>query len=129
MLTKRGWSRCQRALGLGVLFAVLGWAEIAAAGSLHVRESAPAAQAIIHGRHAEYVIRFDGLVDHAASRIEIVQAGRVIQSLPPLLDSAADVLFASGEVPAPGRYVLHWQARSAVDGIVSDGDIPFTVAP
>ena len=93
-----------------------------------VRESRPAAEAIIHGRHAEYVIRFDGPVDHAASRLQIMQAGRVIQSLTPLMDSAVDVLFASGEAPSPGRYVLHWETRS-VDGDKSSGDIPFAVAP
>jgi hypothetical protein len=101
----------------------------AEAGSLHVLSSSPVAQAIIGARHAEYVVRFDGLVDHAASRVEIMRLGHVIQSLPSLLNAAPNVLYASGEVPAPGQYVLHWQARSAVDGTLSDGDIPFTVAP
>ncbi len=104
------------------------WPHVAAARSLHVRDSVPASEAIIHGRHAEYVIRFDGPVDHVASRMEIVQSGRVVQSLVPRVDSAVDVLFASGEVPAAGRYVLHWRAVSA-DGEVSNGDIAFSVAP
>jgi methionine-rich copper-binding protein CopC len=95
---------------------------------LHVRQSTPAAEAIISGRHAEYVIRFDGPVDHAASRMQITMDGRVIQSLTPRLDSAVDVLFASGMAPAQGKYMLHWEARSP-DGDVSSGDIPFSVAP
>lgn len=93
-----------------------------------VRTSSPVAQAIIHGRHAEYVIRFDGPVDHQASHMQITQSGKVIQSLTPLLDSAADVLFAGSEVPVPGHYLLHWEARSS-DGDNSFGDIPFSVAP
>jgi methionine-rich copper-binding protein CopC len=112
-----------------LLVALIAWSHAATAGTLHVRESVPTADAIIHGRHAEYVIRFDGPVDHIASRMEIMQSGRVVQSLTPLGDSAVDVLFASGEAPAPGRYVLRWQARSVADGTVSDGSIPFSVEP
>jgi methionine-rich copper-binding protein CopC len=112
-----------------LLAALIMWSHAAAAGPRHVRESMPTADAIIHGRHAEYVIRFDGPVDHIASRMEIMQSGHVVQTLTPLGDSAVDVLFASGEAPAPGRYVLHWQVRSVDDGMVSDGSIPFSVEP
>ena len=108
---------------------LLTWAQMAVAGSLHMRDIVPGADAIIHGRHAEYVIRFDGPVDHTASHIEIIQSDQVVQSLTPLGDSAVDVLFASGEAPPPGRYLLRWQARSVVDGTVSSGSIPFSVAP
>jgi methionine-rich copper-binding protein CopC len=101
---------------------------VADAGPLHVLESSPAAETMINGRHAEYVIRFDKPVDHYASRMEIVQSGRVVQTLTPRYDSAPDVLFASGETPAPGDYTLRWQARSPEDGVTSEGDIPFSVA-
>jgi len=43
-------------------------------------------------------------------------------------DSAVDVLFASGAAPPPGNYTLHWKATSA-QGEVTEGSIPFTVAP
>jgi methionine-rich copper-binding protein CopC len=100
----------------------------AASAPLHVRQSNPAAEAVIQGRHAEYFIRFDGEVDHAASRLEITRSGQLVQTLTPRMDSAVDVLFASGEVPAPGKYILHWQAV-AVNGETFSGDIPFSVAP
>jgi methionine-rich copper-binding protein CopC len=112
-----------------VVAAILLSSAVADARALHVRESTPAAEAIITGRHAEYVIRFDGLVDHRASRLEITQSGRVVQKLVPLDDSAPDVLFASGEAPRPGKYVLRWRAISAADGVASNGDIRFSVAP
>ena len=112
-----------------VVAAILLSPAVADARALHVRESTPAAEAIITGRHAEYVIRFDGLVDHRASRMHIMQSGRVLQTLVPLGDSAPDVLFASGEAPRPGKYVLRWRAISADDGIASNGDIRFSVAP
>ena len=101
---------------------------LASARTMHVRQSQPTAEAIIHGRHAEYVIYFDGPVDHAASRLQITQSGKLVQALVPRLDSAVDVLFADGETPPPGHYMLHWEARSA-DGDTSAGDIPFGVAP
>jgi methionine-rich copper-binding protein CopC len=103
-------------------------AGVAEGRTLHVRESTPAAETIIRGRHAEYVVRFDGPVDHAAAHMQITQAGHVVQSLVPLADSAPDVLFASAEVPPPGAYHLHWQVTSPEDGVTTEGDIPFSVA-
>src|ERR1700735_2522388 len=75
-------------------------------------------------QYAIYIVRFDGPVDHVQSRLEIVRNGHVVEVLHPLLDSAADVLFASASAPEPGDYVLHWSVRS-VDGDGSDGMIPF----
>jgi methionine-rich copper-binding protein CopC len=93
-----------------------------------VLSSSPVAEAIIQGRHAEYAVRFDGPVDHRSCRLLITQSGKVIQSLPLRLDSAPDTLFAQGEAPPPGKYTLHWETRS-MDGEMSSGDIPFSVAP
>jgi copper resistance protein C len=100
---------------------------LAVARPVHMTDSQPKAETIIHGDHAEYVVRFDGPVNHDASRLEIVQDGHVKQSLRPLKDSAVDVLFAAGAVPQAGRYGLHWTAVSA-DGETTSGEIPFTVA-
>jgi methionine-rich copper-binding protein CopC len=65
-------------------------------------------------------------VNHYASRLEIVQDGRVVRTLRPLQNAAVDVLFAAAPVPAPGRYYLRWMAISG-DGDQSSGEIPFTV--
>ncbi len=67
----------------------------ALARPMHVLASTPAAEAIMHGSNVQYVVRFDGPVDHAQSRLEILRDGQVVKRLNPLLDSAADVLFAS----------------------------------
>ena len=115
-------------LGLGAFVAIVAADNGAFARKLSVRDSNPAPEAIIHGRHTEYVIRFDGPVDHLASRIEIVSSDRMVQQLAPLADSAVDVLFASGETPSPGRYTLRWHAISS-DGDASVGEIPFRVEP
>jgi methionine-rich copper-binding protein CopC len=102
------------------------WCGLAAVRALYVRHSAPTAETIIHGDHAQYVIRFDGPVNHFASHMEITQGTNVVETLTPLDVSAVDVLFASGAVPRPGRYLLHWEAVSA-DGDTTKGDIPFNV--
>jgi methionine-rich copper-binding protein CopC len=100
----------------------------AAARPMHVRESLPAAEAIVSGRTAQYVIRFDSWVDHVASRIEITASGRVVETLVPNGESEPDRLVATAPALPPGRYQLHWRARSVPDGEFSEGYIAFTVA-
>ena len=121
--------RCLSTFGIRLSLMTLAlWPSLVTARSLQMRESRPSAEAVIQGRHAEYVIYFDGPVDHAASRLQITQSGRLVQELHPRLNSAVDALFASGEAPPAGQYFLHWEARS-MDGDVSQGDVPFSVAP
>jgi len=102
------------------------WAGPAAADAVRLRESTPAAEAIVQGRNAQYIVRFSGPVNHGASLLEIVQGDRTLHQMKPRLDSEPDTLYAEAGTPPPGRYVLRWQARSAT-GHVSRGDIPFTV--
>ena len=102
------------------------WSGTAAARPVHATQSSPAAETILHGNRAQYVVRFDGPINHLASRLEITQNGKVVQVLHPLGDSAVDVLFANDTVPAAGRYMLHWEAVSAT-GDRTVGDIPFSV--
>jgi methionine-rich copper-binding protein CopC len=101
---------------------------LAEARPLHVRESYPAAEMILDGRNAQYIVRFDGWVDHAASRLDIIANGKIVETLVPTGDSEPDVLAASSSVLASGRYHLHWRAKSVPDGDFSDGLIAFTVA-
>jgi hypothetical protein len=114
-------------LAIAILSAALNPVGGARADPLYVRDSVPAFEGFVQGRHVEYVVRFNRLIDHSSARIEIRQSGRVVQPFPAFLDSAPDVLFASGEAPVPGRYILRWQARSSIDGTISSGEIPFSV--
>ena len=99
----------------------------AIAQPMRMVESFPGAQAVVDGRNAQYSVRFDGLVDHRASRLFITQDGHVVETLKPLLAAASHVLFASAPALPPGGYELHWSARSMADGSVTEGSIPFTV--
>ena len=112
--------------GLGLLFLPI-TLHGAIAKPMRMVESYPGAQAVVDGRNAQYSVRFDGLVDHRASRLFITQNGRVVETLNPLLAAAPEVLFASAPVLPPGDYELHWSARSVADGSLTEGSIPFTV--
>ena len=114
--------------GSAILALLLVSTEAASARPMHVLASTPAAEAIMHGTNAQYIVRFDGPIDHAQSRLEILRDGQVVERLHPLLDSAVDVLFASAPALEPGHYVLHWTAKSIPDRDDSDGMIPFSVA-
>jgi len=115
-------------LGTGVLTLMFAACGLAEARPLHVHDSSPAAEAIVDGRNAQYVVRFDGWVDHGASQMEITENGKIVEPLVPTRDSEPDVLAASATALPPGRYQLHWHAKSVPDGDFSDGFIPFTVA-
>jgi methionine-rich copper-binding protein CopC len=95
----------------------------------HMVASTPAAETIMHGRNMQYIVRFDAPVDHVQSRLEILRDGNVVETLHPRVDSAPDVLFASAPAPAPGSYALHWTVKSMADQEISEGTIPFSVAP
>jgi methionine-rich copper-binding protein CopC len=99
----------------------------ALAEPMRMVESFPGAQAVVDGRNAQYSVRFDGLVDHRASRLFITQDGHVVENLKPLLAAAPQMLFASAPDLPPGGYELHWSAKPVADGSVTEGSIPFTV--
>jgi hypothetical protein len=103
---------------VAVLFVLCGTAQ---ARSLQVRESYPITDAIVNGRSVQYIVRFDGLVDHAGSRLEILADEKVVASLAPTVDSEPDVLAGTAPLLAPGQYQLHWHAKSVPDGDFSDG--------
>jgi hypothetical protein len=90
--------------------------------------SLPVAKTVIQDKNAQYVVRFDTVVDHHASRLAIIKEGHVIRTLQPLLRSDTKSLTASASRLPPGDYELHWSARSA-SGEINEATISFTVAP
>jgi methionine-rich copper-binding protein CopC len=103
--------------------------QTAHARQMQVMSSYPMAEAEIDGRNAQYSVRFDGPVDHRASKLYITQNGQVIRELHPLLDSAPDVLFSSTPRLPAGSYELHWEARSMPDGDFTNGSLAFKIRP
>jgi methionine-rich copper-binding protein CopC len=114
-------------IALAVLVALLLGGAPAWSASMQVMESLPAAHAVMDGTQTEFFVRFDGPVDHNASRFQIVRDGVVVQTLRPRLSSQPNVLYSGVRRLEPGSYVLHWNTRSMRDQEAAAGDIEFTV--
>ena len=114
-------------LGFPVLGTVL-LLGISSGRAMQMTESFPAAKTVVEGRNAQYVVRFDALVNHRLSQLTITQHGHLVRRLQPLLRSDPEALAASAPRLPPGDYELHWSARS-MSGETSDGSVPFTVRP
>jgi len=115
-------------LGARALIVMAVTCGLAEARPLHVRHSFPAAEAILDDRNAQYIVRFDGWIDHGASQMGVTENGKIVEPVVLTQDSEPDVLAASASALPPGRYQLHWHAKSVPDGDFSDGFIPFTVS-
>jgi len=101
---------------------------LALARAMLITASFPSAQQVVDTQNAHYSVRFDGPVDHRQSSMSITGTdGKLVGTLHPLLDSATDVLFATGLRLPAGDYQLHFSVRSVPDGEVSSGYVPFTV--
>ena len=115
------------ALALLSCIGVLGLQTTAWAQNIDVMESHPSAQAVIGGVSSEFFVRFNTPVDHIRSRLVIKRGNDIVETLPPRLESAPDVLFARAPTLPPGDYILHWQVKSVSGQDTVQGDIPFTV--
>lgn len=70
-------------------------------------------------------LRFNSRLDRLRSRLTLTGPDKS-QVVLPLLDGPDD-LIAAAVTLAPGAHVLRWQVL-AVDGHITRGDLPFTVA-
>jgi hypothetical protein len=93
-----------------------------------VVSSQPAANAVVHDKTVAVVVRFNSRIDPARSRLLLVRADGTSTTLALEDAPSADTLTATAGALAPGAYRLRWQVL-AIDGHITRGDIPFTVAP
>lgn len=103
-------------------------------GAAHalVTGSSPAAQARLRESPAEAVVRFNSRIDPSRSQLLIAPlrdgAGGTADERPLDLLPGPDTELRAALPPlAPGRWRLRWQVL-ALDGHITRGDIPFTVA-
>lgn len=92
-------------IGARVLIAMLAIGAAAEARLLNARYSSPAARSTLDGHNTQYVIRFDGWVDHESSRLEVIENEKLVQSLAPVLDSEPDALAASVPILPAGEAI------------------------
>jgi copper resistance protein C len=114
------------AAGLGS--AGLGLGSTAARAHAIVVASQPAAGAVVPGKTVAVVVRFNSRIDPVRSRLLLVRADGTSTTLELADAQNPDTLAATVGELAPGSYRLRWQVL-AVDGHITRGDIPFTVAP
>ena len=72
-------------------------------------------------------LRFNSLIDVKRSRLLLIGADQRERGVPMAEGDRGDVVVAHAEV-RPGPNVLRWQVL-AIDGHITRGDVPFTVAP
>jgi methionine-rich copper-binding protein CopC len=97
------------------------------AGAMRALETSPAARSIMDGNRQEFILRFQGPVDHAGSSLSVLQDDRVVRKLQPRLGASPNTLFAIAGGLAPGAYTLRWVAKSHRSGTMIEGGLDFTV--
>jgi copper resistance protein C len=101
---------------------------IAARAHAIVVASQPAAGAVVQGKSVAVMVRFNSRIDPVRSRLLLVRADGSSTALALADAQNPDTLAATVGELAPGSYRLRWQVL-AIDGHITRGDIPFTVAP
>ena len=90
--------------------------------------SSPAPKAVVPGPDVAVKLDFNSRIDKPRSIIELIGPDAKSQHLPISDTSDAGTLATEAKGLAPGAWRLRWQVLS-VDGHITRGDIPFTVAP
>lgn len=111
-------------------FAALAWVVLAASPALAhaiIVEATPAVGAVLHAGTIDVRLRFNSRIDHHRSRLMVLDAIGKETAVATDDNTPADVITAHISNLAPGQYRLRWQVL-ALDGHITRGDIPFSVA-
>jgi len=111
---------------LAVLFLGLVAAPLPAAAHAILMDSVPAVNATAKGPDIAIDLRYNSRIDHKRSRLTLTLPDQSQQVLPIEIDGPDDRLDTKATLP-PGVYTLRWQVL-AIDGHITRGDVPFTVA-
>lgn len=90
--------------------------------------SSPAPKAVVQGPDMVVKLGFNSRIDKARSLIDLIGPDTTSRHLSLSETSDDGTLSAEAKGLAPGAWRLRWQVLS-VDGHITRGDIPFTVAP
>ena len=109
---------------LSLLFAGL-WALPAHAHAILI-DSTPAIHSSVLAGHAAMTLKFNSRIDRQRSRLTLIAPNKTQTKLPIADDGPPDIITTNADL-APGDYTVRWQVL-AVDGHITRGDVPFTVA-
>jgi copper resistance protein C len=124
MSTRSRLPRSRAAAAAAVLAAMLA-PQVASAHAILLR-STPALNGQIAPGHQTLHFEYNSRIDHKRSRLTLTGPDGAPKVLPVTASSAANALDAEADLQ-PGSYTLRWQAL-ALDGHITRGDVPFTVA-
>jgi len=125
MLRRPTMHRTCANLGAAIVLAV---AAFSAQAHAIVVSSQPAAGAVVKQKDAPIELRFNSRIDHRRSRLFLIRPDGTRSELLILEQTRPDVVAAHAAELIPGSYRVRWQVLS-VDGHITRGDIPFSVAP
>ena len=89
-------------------------------------DSSPALNGHIAAGHEAMTLRFNSRIDRERSRLTLIAPDKTQIRLPIGDTGPADIMTTQADLQ-PGDYTVHWQVL-AVDGHITRGDVPFTVA-
>jgi len=89
--------------------------------------SQPAAGAVVQQKDTAIELRFNSRIDHHRSRLFLIRPDGTRSDLIILDETRPDIVAARASGLAPGSYRVRWQVLS-IDGHITRGDIPFSVA-
>jgi methionine-rich copper-binding protein CopC len=92
-----------------------------------VIDASPAVDAELGGPGVPVLLRFNSRIDRDRSRLTLIRPDGSGKTVPLAASTGPDTLAASIAGLAPGRYRLRWQVLG-IDGHITRGDIPFSVA-
>jgi len=104
---------------------LLAWAAPASAHAILVA-STPAIGGHVAPGPVTMILRYNSRIDQGRSRLTLTHPDQALSVLPVAPGSEDDTLESTAPLTR-GAYVLHWQVL-AVDGHITRGDVPFTVA-
>lgn len=111
---------------LPALLAVVMLPSVAQAHAI-LEQSTPAAGASVRPGPVDLQLRYNSRIDRARSRLTLIRPDHSKDTVPIASDGPPDIINARLQLPA-GNYVIRWQVL-AVDGHITRGDVPITVAP
>lgn len=91
-----------------------------------LEESAPPAGASVAPGPLDLRLRYNSRIDRGRSRLTLIRADRTKETVPITPGGSPDIISAHLNLPV-GAYIIRWQVL-AVDGHITRGDVPITVA-
>ncbi len=90
-------------------------------------DSTPAVHGSLPAGPEAIRLQFNSRIDRGRSRLTLIAPDKSQARLPIGADGPPDVMTTAATLQ-PGGYIVRWQVL-AVDGHITRGDVPFTVAP